>query len=471
VNLSVFRAAEEVPERTFLVGDSTAASFGQVAEIVERVITWLHSQGVRPGQRRPVAIDAASDERTTQLLLALLELRVTALLLHPRWTREERIRALELTNAVALAPPESFATGRGTAPPAALGRVGELDVLGAAERPALIVCTSGTSGEPKAVALSRAALCASAHASSAVLGWQEDDRWLLSLVLAHVGGLSIVTRCLAARRTIVFSPQAPQAAFDAARIRARIEDSAITLLSLVPAQLARLLELGGRCPPSVRAVLLGGAGAPAALRRRALAARWPIHCTYGLTEACSQVTVERSPGSDSASGGAGSPLPGVEVRIDGGRIAFKSPALFGGYLGRAEPNPNPGQWWRTADCGEFDNGQLRVLGRADDAIITGGENVHPADVEHQLLEHPAISEACVFGVPDDDWGQIVAAAIVTAPGTELTALEEWTRQHMASFKRPRRFVCVDALPLTASGKLDRAALQSHFAELASSMLP
>jgi O-succinylbenzoic acid--CoA ligase len=302
-----------------------------------------------------------------------------------------------------------------------------------------VLYTSGTSGRPKGAILSRAAFIAAARASAARLGWRDDDRWLCSLPLAHVGGLSVLVRCLLARRPFVLG-RGDRVAEDLAAHRA-------TIVSLVPAQLARLLDAGWDPPPWLRLVLLGGAAAPPRLLERAASAGVPVVTTYGLTEACSQVATQ-IPGAPGA--GCGPPLPGVSVRIaEDDRIEIDGPTLFSGYLG--EPLRPPG-WFATGDFGRLDaGGNLHVLGRRTDLITTGGENVYPAEVE-AYLDARGVS-ACVFGVADETWGEIVAAA-VTAPVDPASLAD------LAPFKRPRRLAVVDALPLTAGGKPDRAAARA-----------
>src|SRR6185437_8373891 len=173
------------------------------------------------------------------------------------------------------------------------------------------VYTSGTTGRPKGAVLSRRAFVASAAASAANLGWRDDDRWLVCMPLAHVGGLSILTRCLAAGRTVVLEPR-----FDPDAVLAAIDRERVTLLSVVPTMLTALLERPAASALSrLRALLLGGAAAPFSLLETCARRGIPALATYGLTEACSQVTVQRLAQPLRAVPGSGQPLPGVEIRI------------------------------------------------------------------------------------------------------------------------------------------------------------
>jgi O-succinylbenzoic acid--CoA ligase len=326
-----------------------------------------------------------------------------------------------------------------------------------------ILPTSGTTGPPRAAILSRRAFLASAAASARNLPLGRGDRWLLCMPIAHVGGLSILVRCLVARATLAVAGP-----FETRRTIDAIARARPTHLSLVPTMLGRLLDAGWMPPPELRAILLGGAACPPRLLARAIEAGLPIRTTYGLTEACSQVTTARSV-VRSPEDGSGEPLPGIDVRIGaGGTIQVRGPTLFDGYFGETEPPLTPDGFFDTGDFGEFDaRGRLHVLGRRSDLIVTGGENVYPAEVEAALERIVGVRAACVFGVPDEHWGQIVAAALVVEPGApDDTEIRERLRAELASFKIPRRFARLPELALTASGKLDRTAT----ARLAASIL-
>ena len=218
----------------------------------------------------------------------------------------------------------------------------------------------------------------------------------------------------------------------------------VTIASLVPTQLARLLDAGAT--PPRRAVLLGGAPADPLLLRRAKAAGWPVAPTYGLTQACSQVTVGEI-GDTETSGRA---LPGLRVTIAGdGEILVDGPTVAGGGT------------LRTGDLGQLDDrGRLIVVGRKSDTIVTGGENVAPAEVEAVLLAHPAVADAGVFARPHAEWGEAVTARVVLRPGTAASPdeLRAFAAERLARFKVPKAVELADALPRTESGKLLRREL-------------
>lgn len=334
--------------------------------------------------------------------------------------------------------------------------------------PAAVVFTSGTSGRPKAALLSRASVEASARAVNAHLSLRSEDRWLLSLPLAHVGGLAIVARCELAGATVV---RPASSTFDPRGMCEAIDRERISVVSLVPTMLHRLLSLEPAWDPpaSLRVMLLGGAGAPAGLLRAAAERGWPVTPTYGLTEAGSMVTAVPLGAGPDPTLGSGVALEGFELRLDqAGVLEVRSPAVMSGYAGvPAEEQPfRPGGWLITGDHAELDPaGRLFVRARRTDLIVRGGENVYPAEVEEVLLSAPGVSAACVVGIPDVEWGELVAAAIVCAPdrGEELERerLLRFTRERLAPHKRPRELVFLAELPLGPTGKLDRAAIRAR----------
>ena len=422
-----------------------------------------------------VAVVGGAGPDTVVALLALLEDEVSFALLHPRWTRAERDRALAMAGACLC-----IESGGAMFPAAGSGPAGARDLPGGAA----VVFTSGTTGRPRGAVLSREALAASARAHGEALGWTGDDRWLLSLPAAHVGGLMIVVRCLQARRAVVVGGRRAAGSFDARETLRVVEGDRVTLLSVVPTMLARLLQARRRPPASLRAVLVGGAAAPWALLERARVRGWPVFATYGLTEACSQVATERA---GEAPGGVGKPLPGMEVRVSGaaksagsggsvGGIQVRGGALFDGYLGVEPGAPlerpfEAGGWFDTGDLGAVgEDGRLRIVGRRSDRIVTGGENVDPAEVEAAVLAWRGAASVCVVGLEDEEWGERVGAVLAPAAGFEalggFAALERHLGGRLAGFKRPRCWSVRERLPVARSGKVDREACRRILEESA-----
>lgn len=331
---------------------------------------------------------------------------------------------------------------------------------------AVVLFTSGTTGRPRGACLTRDNLYWSAVASAARLGSTSEDRWLACLPLFHVGGLSILVRSVLYGTAVVV-----QERFDPARVSRALDEEGITLLSLVPTTLKRLLEARpGRAPDRLRAVLLGGAAAPEGLVRRARDRGYPVLPTYGLTEAASQVATVR-PGAEPR--GAATPLVGTSVRVvDAGRrrlppdepgaVEVRGPTVFAGYLEDPEATRAALRdgWLATGDVGVVDAaGGLRLLDRRTDLVLTGGENVYPAEVEAVLLDHPGVEEVAVVGLPDPDLGQRVAAFVVArGDARDAARLDRFCRARLAGYKRPREIRFVAALPRNAMGKVVRASL-------------
>ncbi len=307
----------------------------------------------------------------------------------------------------------------------------------------LVVFTSGSSGRPKGVRLTRANLQAAAEASATHLGHGPEDNWLLAMPLHHVGGLSIVVRQMYVGGSITMLPS-----FDAAGFAAAMKGQ-VTMVSVVPTMLRRVLAFA---PFSeLRAVLVGGGPIPEGLLEEAVAAGLPVLPTYGMTETFGQVATLR-PGSPLAN--RAHPLPGVEIRIDPERrIAVRGDQVSHGYVGepdRADP------WFVTNDIGELDeDGALRVLGRADTVIVSGGENVDPEHVEAVLREYGHIEELVVVGVPDEEWGQIVTC--VHSGHVDVAGAEKFCAERLPGFMVPKRWVEVAVVPKTSLGKPDRRA--------------
>lgn len=310
----------------------------------------------------------------------------------------------------------------------------------------LVVFTSGSSGRPKGVRLTRGNLEAAASASAAHLGHGPEDDWLLAMPLHHVGGLSIVVRQMFTGGSITMLPS-----FDAVEFASAMKGG-VTMVSVVPTMLRRVLEHGPFA--GLRAVLVGGGPIPEGLLEEGAAAGLPVLPTYGMTETFGQVATLR-PGSPLDH--RAHPLPGVELRITSdGLIAVRGDQVSPGYEG--EPD-RPDPWFLTSDLGELDEGgALRVLGRADTVIVTGGENVDPERVEAVLREHGSLEEFVVVGVPDEQWGQVVVC--LYAGDADIPVLETFCSERLPRFMVPKKWVAIDAIPRTSLGKPDRRAAAS-----------
>lgn len=343
--------------------------------------------------------------------------------------------------------------------------------------PFAILFTSGTTGAPKGAVLTYNNIFYNALGSAYRIGVLPHDRWLCILPLYHVGGLSIIMRaCLYGTAVDLWQH------FDPAAINAALDRDPVTLISLVPTMLYRMLEERTNHPPALRMALLGGAAASPDLLASAHSLGIPVATTYGMTEATSQVAtalpadVMRKPGS------VGKPLLFTQVCVldaDGhdqppgqyGEIVVSGPTVMQGYHNdiAATQRVLRDGWLATGDIGYLDDeGDLWVVQRRSDLIISGGENVYPSEVEQILRMHPAVAEVAVFGVDSPEWGQQVAAVIVLRDAaTTVNEIMAFSRGHLAGYKQPRHIRFVAQIPRTASGKIHRAAL----AELKSEQFP
>lgn len=492
--------AAATPERTALEIDGESVSFAELASSTRATACELRAAGVREGD--VVATLLWNGRAFVETLHAAARCGATLLPLNARATAPEL--AFSLRDAAArllvhgageLAPVACEAArragdvrrieaGAGPAASLAAGGVAGDDAGDPARRdPRLasiqpghilaLLYTSGTTGRPKGARLAARSLQANAAASALHLGASVNDRWLACLPLFHVGGLAILVRSILAGSAVVIHER-----FDARAVCRALEERAITHVSLVPTMLARVLDAWGErvAPRMLSCVLVGGAPTPPGLLRRARSLGFPIAPTYGLTEAASQVATLAPSASGAGSGGAGWPLPGVELRIEddagrplaagqAGEICVRGPTIMAGYHGLPEETARAlrGGWLHTGDVGVLEHdGSLRVLDRRSDLVVSGGENVYPAEVEAVLAAHADVVEAAVAGEPDPDLGQRVVAGVVLRHGARIDpdALRQHCREALAGYKVPRRFRVLAELPRTSSGKLVRRALVS-----------
>lgn len=340
-----------------------------------------------------------------------------------------------------------------------------------------LVYTSGTTGRPKGVEITLGNQWWSAMAFGLNAGTNADDRWLHVMPLFHVGGLSILFRSVIHGSAIILG-----ARFDPDFVIKQLREARITLMSLVPTMLRRLLDQPSDIPKEVRLILLGGAPAPLDLVQEALARGLPVVQTYGLTETCSQIaTMTRDaftlyPG---ASGHATLPTQ-IKITRDGqdvgpgheGEICVKGPTVARGYWQHPEATDEAFQdgWFKTGDIGRLNpEGYVTVLDRRRDLIIHGGENVYPSEVEALLMRVPGVQDAVVVGIDDREWGQKVVAGVVVEDVIPEKLLRRMIETHLASYKHPAVYCSLEKVPRTASGKIlrheARAAIMSLEPEL------
>ncbi|MEO8575100.1 MAG: o-succinylbenzoate--CoA ligase [Gemmatimonadales bacterium] len=491
----VAERAVQIPERVALVADGKAWTYSELDARVSRLARQLAALGARPGDRIATLLHNGTAAAT--LPHAALRLGATIVPLNVRLTAAEIAWQLhDAAPRVLIVEPRTVdraLTARDENPSLAVAtiegevvhRLGGLDPIDLEESDVqlrlvhpvdsvlAVIYTSGTTGRPKGAMLTVGNFWYSAIGSALNLGTRDDDRWLAVLPLFHVGGLSIIIRsAIYGITAIVHDGFAPD------NVNAAIDDDRTTLVSVVAVTLERLLDSRGAkpFPKTLRVVLLGGGPAPRPLLERCVSSGIPVAQTYGLTETTSQVATLLPRDAVRKLGSAGRVLHPNELQIDPshgagvahaeGEILVRGPIVMTGYLNRPDLTATTitDGWLRTGDIGTLDaDGYLYVLDRRDDLIVTGGENVYPAEVETVLLSHPGVIEAAVIGVDDAQWGQrVVAIARLTddAEANELT-LRSFCRERLASYKVPKeiRFV-TDPLPRTASEKLQRGALRA-----------
>jgi O-succinylbenzoic acid--CoA ligase len=482
------------PDRVALISDGEMLTYGDLDAHVDVTAACIRDEGVQPGELVALlgqnslayAIAIHAFARTGAVLMPL-NTRLTPAelawqlqdagvhrLIYDEANREAaqivrgevaplQVMALEaLAGPAGAGRPEAF---QGPASASVAESLFDLSTLHS------VVYTSGTSGKPKGAMLTYGNHLWSATASALNLGLDANDRWLACLPLFHVGGLSILLRSVIYGTTAVI-----HAGFDASRVNAAIDYDRVTIVSVVANMLQRMLdERSDRpYPETLRSVLLGGGPAPEPLLRRCAAIGVPVVQTYGLTETASQIATLAPEDALRKLGSAGKPLFGSELRIvseDGsdcpfgtaGEIVVRGPTVTPGYVNKPDETVAAIRegWLHTGDVGYVDaEGYLYVLDRRDDLIVSGGENVYPAEVEAVLQSHPDVLEAGVFGIEDDRWGRAPAAVVVLHPGAsnDSSSLIAYCRERLAAYKTPCRIDFADALPRNAAGKLVRREL-------------
>ena len=343
------------------------------------------------------------------------------------------------------------------------------------EAPVLLCYTSGSTGAPKGVALTQGALFFNVVNSVHMHDLTSADRVLTTLPMFHVGGLNIQTvPALHAGATVILHAKFdPDAAFDA------IERERVTLAVLVPAQLTAMMKLARWSKAdlsSLRVLTTGSTIVSQAFVQRVHERGVPLIQVYGTTETCPIAAYLRIEDARRKAGAAGLPALYCALRIvdendndvpagADGEILVRGPNVMQGYWNApaATATALRGGWYHSGDIGHVDvEGYLHVVARKYDLIISGGENIYPAEIENVLLEHPAIVEACVVGCPDERWGEAAVAAVVLQPGARLSAADVMAMLdgRIARYKQPRAVRFVDSLPRTALGKVQREELRA-----------
>ena len=438
-------AAEQAGDRGFLsLTNGRTLTFADVERRVRELVGDLTSFGVRSGDRVVVIPD--NDPESVARLFAIPRTGAAAVVIN------SRLKDAEVTEQVARVDATAGFDGVGGLEPIPRSGVVDDRVIAVPTAAHTIMFTSGSSGRPKPVILTWGNLDASAAASARHLEHTSDDRWYCGLPLSHIAGVSILTRSARERSMVALETE-----FDPHRAAQLLRDGSVTLGSVVPSMLRRILDTDPGPYRGVRALLVGGGAVNTSLLMEAAEAGLPVLPTYGMTETASQIATR--PLADGLHPGLGAvPLSGAEIRIaQDGRVELRGPMVSPGYLG--EPQRSADTWFTTSDLGTIDRGTLLVTGRADDVLITGGENVHPTEVENVIRALPGVVDVAVVGLSHPIWGQQVVAVVEGEVGRG--ALERHARYHLAGFKVPKRWLTVDSLPRLSIGKLDRRAVLAY----------
>jgi O-succinylbenzoic acid--CoA ligase len=488
------RCAANRPAHLALRCGATRWSFAELDRQVTRLAYALAAAGVKPSNR--VALLAGNGLEYVSCVHALTRLGAVLVPLNTRLTGAELCWQLRDVGANFLLHDTHYATsvdeitrelpelphflirtidedvetivGTASSRPLSLRPLIDLNATQA------IMYTSGTTGHPKGAIITYGMQWWSAAASALNLGYGRDDCWLACLPFFHIGGLSLLMKSVIYGMGIVI-----HATFDAVAVNRSIVEDKVTHISVVAVMLQRMLaaldaeQTGAHYPATLRCVLLGGGPAPQPLLEECSRRNIPVVQTYGLTEACSQAVTLAPEDVLRKLGSAGRPLLPVQLRImregievgpgEAGEIFLRGPTITPGYVDRLDAKTRTMQdgWFASGDLGYLDEeGYLYVLDRRADLIISGGENVYPAEIESVLLSHAAVEEVGVCGQADEQWGQVPVAFVHLRQGhmTTVKELMEYAAQHLARYKRPRAIYFVEQLPRNSSGKLLRREL-------------
>ncbi|WP_462411229.1 o-succinylbenzoate--CoA ligase [Neobacillus sp. Marseille-QA0830] len=477
------------PERVAVYFNGQATTFRELYEHSIKTAGRLQVLGVKKDQF--VGVLLKNHLNTVVALFALQILGVKAVILNNRLTEAELIWQLKDSNSSFLLVDDTFSeiqlsikSELEELPTVTVSQLADIEPAEpciqeeiSLEDICTIMYTSGTTGHPKGVMQSYGNHWWSSVGSALNLGISETDIWLCSVPLFHISGYSILMRSV-----IYGMPMVLHEKFDVENTIIDIAEKGVTMMSVVSTTLTRIVNALGdkRLPDRFRCMLLGGGPAPLPLLEACVKKEIPVFQTYGMTETASQIVTLSPEYSIRKLGSAGKPLFPSEIKIvlengkraqagEAGEIVVKGPNVTKGYLHRPEATQEKIQngWLRTGDMGLIDqDGFLFVLDRRSDLIISGGENVYPAEIEAVLLSHPDIEDAGVTSQEDEQWGQVPIAFIVRSAQSILSKadLQAFCRNQLAKYKVPKQFYFVDRLPRNASKKLLRRTLKEWLNE-------
>ena len=464
----LLKRARLTPDRLALCYLGEEWTFQQIYDESTAFAERLHSAGILPGMR--IAVLASSNSQLVIALYGCMQLGCEIVMLNERLSDEELKYQLYDSKPDALLVDNLEKRNLSYIQKFSYADIHDkirkpfsIEAEWSKDRTITIMYTSGTTGRPKGVRQSLENHVMNATSSALHLGVHPNDCWLCTVPLFHISGFSILMRSLFYGMTVSLHTK-----FDAEIVADEIVGGIVTRMSLVAVMLERILTVlenrNQLVPSSFQSMLVGGGPVPLSYLERAIGRNIPILQTYGMTETSSQTTTLSSEDAIRKLGSAGKPLFFADVKIDGkekmGEICIKGPHVTTGYIGAAESkSPLIDGWLHTGDIGYMDEeGYLFVVDRRSDLIISGGENIYPAEVEQALIKHPAVIEAGVTGRQDDKWGQIPIAFIVIKGQITIDELKTFLKTQIASYKLPKEYYFIDALPRNGANKLVRREL-------------
>jgi o-succinylbenzoate---CoA ligase len=475
------------PDRTAVFFNEKSITFKELYEYSLETAAKLQGHGVQKDQLVAVLLKNHLD--TVVILFALQLLGARTVVLNNRLAASELAWQLTDSQAVLLILESEFSEMMLTAEMPGLKELTKDEIFSSKAAAPMtqeeinladictIMYTSGTTGKPKGVLQTYGNHWWSAVGSALNLGITETDRWLCSVPLFHISGFSILMKSVIYGMPVVLHEH-----FDVHQTLLDIRNKKVTVMSVVGTMLSRIVNTlnDSKLPDHFRCMLLGGGPAPLPLLEACIEKEIPVFQTYGMTETASQIVTLSPEYSISKLGAAGKPLFPAQLRIEtekgviapeyeAGDIVVKGPIVTSGYFNRPEANNEKFRdgWFYTGDVGYLDKeGFLYVLDRRSDLIISGGENIYPAEIESVLLAHEDIVEAGVTGIDDEEWGQIPAAFLVKKEGSAVTAeeLHSFCLDRLAKYKVPKRYYFTDELPRNAANKLIRRNLREKLEE-------
>ncbi|MEK4230419.1 o-succinylbenzoate--CoA ligase [Solibacillus sp. FSL H8-0538] len=469
----IMQRASLTPERIGLSFGTQQWTFQQLHEEASSIAQKINTLGLRRGER--VALLAPSIPELIMVIYGCMHARLEMVMLNGRLSEQELAYQVEDADVKAIfvqdqelhkLQPDDRIIPFSKLQQVEVANV-EIEQEWDEQDTITIMYTSGTTGFPKGVRQTVGNHSASAISSVLNLGLVERDTWLCIVPIFHISGFSILVRSLLYGMTIRLYEK-----FDVVSCAAEIIDGTVTKMSVVAVMLEHILSelerLQQKAHPNFNAILAGGGPIPVDYLQRAAKLHLPVSQTYGMTETSSQTATLANEDAFKKIGSSGKPLFFNRIKINKaneadreGEILVRGPHVTPGYIGRFKNKPSTENGWlHTGDIGYLDeDGYLYVVDRRSDLIISGGENVYPAEIENVLLAHPAVKEAGVCGIADEKWGQVPVAYIVLKENVDKECILDFCKTKLANYKIPKEIVFVAQLPRNGSNKLMRRKLK------------